>query len=289
MSENLDFIREIVDTDVKNAPLKAFDVTDVPDIGYRDISHCQASETVYDVDALALGETAAQDVKNVKSRFRQAKSSNSYLLPIYQDFYDSYQEATAAGLAPGRIHNVLEYCPPNHPDCEASWFSDGGNQLCYTARGDEDSRQRLVEYCAAKICNSLEIWPRASAPLMNKVTITIEDYTTHCNCNTCAQQMKVDDNSRCGAIIRFCNDVREIVDDLNSDCRDVIVRVQQQPTVTNGEICDNNINVYVIVELLAEVIGETKIKVSIFDQYDPCDPYEEEDFENQINEDFIRE
>lgn len=83
--------------------------------------------------------------------------------------------------------------------------------------------------------------------------------------------------------------VREIVDDLNSDCRDVIVRVQQQPTVTNGEICDNNINVDVIVELLAEVIGETKIKVSIFDQYDPCDPYEEEDFENQINEDFIRQ
>ena len=213
---NYDFIYRNcieIDKDVKNAPLKAFDVTDVPDIGFRDISHCQSSETVYDVDALALGETAGQDVKNVKYRFRQAHSSNSYLLPIYQDFYSSYAEATAAGLAPGRIHNVLEFCPPNHPDCEAEWFSDGGNQLCYTARGDEDSRQRLVEYCAAKICNSLEIWPRASAPLMNKVTITIEDYTTHCNCNTCAQQMREDDNSRCGAIIRFCNDVRSIVDD----------------------------------------------------------------------------
>ena len=83
--------------------------------------------------------------------------------------------------------------------------------------------------------------------------------------------------------------IREIVQDLNSDCRDVIVRVAQQPTVTNGAICDNLINVDIIIELLAEVIGETKIKVSIFDQFDPCDPYEEEDFENQINEDFINQ
>lgn len=83
--------------------------------------------------------------------------------------------------------------------------------------------------------------------------------------------------------------IREIVDDVCNDGRDVIVRVLQQPTVTNGEICDNLINVELIIELLAEVIGETKIKVTIFDQFDPCDPYEQEDFENQINEDFINQ
>lgn len=48
---------------------------------------------------------------------------------------------------------------------------------------------------------------------MNLVTLTIEDFTTHCNCNPCATQMKQDANSRCGAIIRFCNDVRAQVDE----------------------------------------------------------------------------
>lgn len=89
--------------------------------------------------------------------------------------------------------------------------------------------------------------------------------------------------------------IRKIVDDINSDCRDIIVRALQQPTVVNAQICDandtNNINIEILLELLAEVIGETKIKVNVLEQYDPCgqydDPYEEEDFENQINEDFI--
>ena len=202
-----------IDTDVKNAPLKNFDVTDIPDIGYRDVSHATGSSTVYDVDAKALGETAGTDIKNINYRYRQVTSANDYLLPIYQDFYDSYSEASASGKPSARIHNVLEYCPPDHPDCEANWFSDGGNQLCYTARGDEASLIRMKEYCARKICNSLYMFPRERSPLMNKVTLTIEDYTTHCNCTTCAQQMKEDANSRCGAIIRFCNDVRALVDE----------------------------------------------------------------------------
>ena len=202
-----------IDTDVKNAPLKAFDVTDVPDIGFRNISNTTTNNTVYDVDAKALGETVATDIKNIKPRFRTVSTQNDYLLPIYTEFFESYAEASASGKPSGRIHNVLEYCPPEHPDCEANWFSDGGNQLCYNARGDEESLIRMKDYCARKICNSLKIFPRDRSPFMNKVTLTIEDYTTHCNCNTCATQMKEDANSRCGAIIRFCNDVRKLVDD----------------------------------------------------------------------------
>ena len=205
-----------IDTNVKNLPLKAFDVTDIPDIGFRDISTGEigsGNDLTFEVDTKALGDTAAQDVKNRRYRFRTSENTNNYLLPIYQDFYDSYAEASASGKPSGRIHNVLEYCPPDHPDCEAEWFSDGGNQLCYTARGNEESLIRMKDYCARKIINSLEIFPKATAPLMNYVTLTIEDYTTHCNCTTCTDQMKQDANSRCGAIIRFCNDVRAIVDE----------------------------------------------------------------------------
>ena len=202
-----------IDTDVKNVPLKAFDVTNIPDIGYRTVSTGGGHAAASDIDNMALGATAIQDIQNINYRMGEPDNGNDYLLPIYQDFYSSYSEASTSGKPSARIHNVLEFCPPDHPDCEAAWFSDGGNQLCYTARGDEESRARMVDYCARKICNSLYIFPRATSPFMNKVTLTIEDYTTHCNCTTCAQQMIADDNSRCGAIIRFCNDVRAQVDE----------------------------------------------------------------------------
>lgn len=82
---------------------------------------------------------------------------------------------------------------------------------------------------------------------------------------------------------------RQIVDDLNTDCREVIVRTLQQPTCTNATISESVINVDVVIELVAEIIGETKVKVAILNQIDPCDPYEVEDFENEINEDFLNE
>lgn len=202
-----------IDTNVKNLPLKDFDVTDIPDIGYRTVSTGGGKAAASAIDNMALGETAIQDVANANYRMREPNNGNDYLLPIYQDFYSSYHEASTSGKSNARIHNVMEYCPPDHPDCEPEWFSDGGNQLCYNARGDEESLKRMKDYCARKICNSLEIFPRESSPFMNKVTLTIEDYTTHCNCTTCAQQMVEDDGSRCGAIIRFCNDVRAQVDE----------------------------------------------------------------------------
>ena len=203
-----------IDTGVKNLPLKAFDVTNIPDIGYRSVSTGGGIPAASAIDNMALGETAIQDIANVNYRMGEPDNGNDYLLPIYQDFYSSYSEASTSGKPSARIHNVMEYCPPDHPDCEPIWFSDSGNhQLCYNARGDEDSLKRMKDYCARKICNSLEIFPRASAPFMNKVTLTIEDYTDHCNCTVCAQQMIADDNSRCGAIIRFCNDVRAQVDE----------------------------------------------------------------------------
>lgn len=82
--------------------------------------------------------------------------------------------------------------------------------------------------------------------------------------------------------------VREIIcDNISSQC-DVIARVLQQPTCTNARITDDGIEIEVIFEVLVEVIGETKMMVTVFncnnETYDTID-----DFENEINEDFIVE
>ena len=79
---------------------------------------------------------------------------------------------------------------------------------------------------------------------------------------------------------------RQIVDDIDKECRDVIVRMIQKPTCTNAEINENGVCVEVVIEMLAEIIGETKMIISVFS----CDEVKDDfidDFENEINEDFL--
>ena len=80
---------------------------------------------------------------------------------------------------------------------------------------------------------------------------------------------------------------REIAQDINKECRDILIHAVSEPTVTNAIINEDNICVDICFELLVEVIGEAKIKVQILDQVDYCDF--DDDFENEIDENFIHE
>lgn len=82
--------------------------------------------------------------------------------------------------------------------------------------------------------------------------------------------------------------VREVISESLDDNNDVIARVLQQPTCVNAKIVDDGIDVEVIFEILAEVIGETKMMVTVFNY---ANTYEtiDDDFEGDINEDFIND
>ena len=92
----------------------------------------------------------------------------------------------------------------------------------------------------------------------------------------------------CKEVVKYNEDIktRQIIDDVDEDCRDVIVRVVQQPTCTDAVINDNSINVCVIIEVIAEVIGETTMIVNVYPREEIKEEYVE-DFENEINEDFL--
>lgn len=79
---------------------------------------------------------------------------------------------------------------------------------------------------------------------------------------------------------------RQIVDDIDKDSRDVIVKTIQKPTCVNAEITDSGVCVHVIVEMIAEIIGETKMIVTVFSKDEIKEDFTE-DFENEINEDFL--
>lgn len=84
---------------------------------------------------------------------------------------------------------------------------------------------------------------------------------------------------------------RQIVKDVSDDSRDVIVRILQQPTCTNASINDNLIEVEIVLEVLAEIIGETKMMVTVFANNSVMDNQDiiDDNFENEINENFIDE
>ena len=82
--------------------------------------------------------------------------------------------------------------------------------------------------------------------------------------------------------------VRDLIcNNIISDHCDVTARIIQQPTCTNARICENGIEVDVVFEVIVEVIGETKMVVTVFE---PCDNFEAcDDFESEINEDFLNQ
>lgn len=80
--------------------------------------------------------------------------------------------------------------------------------------------------------------------------------------------------------------IKQKIKDLNNECRDVIVRMLQQPTCTNACIQDEKIVVDIILEVIAEVIGEAKMVVAVLSPVDNCEPIDD-DFENEINENFM--
>lgn len=193
-----------IDTEVFNLKLKNFDVTDVPDILRRDISHGNGYK--YDAakltDYKAYGDTASQEVYMRLSRYKDFTDYQRVLLPIFEKFDDK----TSASMG---FHNVMEYCPRNQS--EKKWISDAGDQLCYTAHGDAESLQRMKEHCAKKIENTLKFYPVADFPYGNAVSLTMEDNGDHCTCSQCNAETAKDGQTRNGAVIRFINDVMDLV------------------------------------------------------------------------------
>ena len=103
-----------------------------------------------------------------------------------------------------------------------------------------------------------------------------------------------DNNTKTDVARSTCNyigsvRVKEIISDNIGGTCDVIARILQQPTCTNAKITDDGIEVDVVFEVLVEVIGETKMMVTVFNCNENIDIDPIDDFENEINEDFLND
>lgn len=81
-------------------------------------------------------------------------------------------------------------------------------------------------------------------------------------------------------------ETRTIVKDYLENSDDILARIIQHPTVTNAKILDEFIEVDITFEIVAEIIGETKMKVTVFKE---VENWEEEidTLDMELNEDFL--
>ena len=87
----------------------------------------------------------------------------------------------------------------------------------------------------------------------------------------------------------------KIKEDGDIKTSEIIVRSLSQPSVTDVSIDGNNINLTVHKEMGAEIVGDTKVKVSVeddFDEYEELDDPDEideyvEKIDTEVNEDYI--
>ena len=142
---------------VKDVPLYDFDIADNPDFETR------------------IGPWG--------SVYRVAQATNASRMRFTLQHADVYVGAT-------RYHNTLEYLPPETYMAENSeWYAQYSenpvknvnvHQLCYTAHGNEEKYNAMVDAMAAACIEELKV--NTTLPVM---TITQEDNREFCTCDAC--------------------------------------------------------------------------------------------------------
>lgn len=83
-------------------------------------------------------------------------------------------------------------------------------------------------------------------------------------------------------------ETKQIVKDYLENSDDVLARIIQHPTCTNARIYDGAVEVDITFEIMAEIIGETKMKVTVFKENESWEE-EIDTIDMDLNENFITE
>ena len=162
--------------------LPDMDIVERPDFGYRVQGNNIPSETRYN-----MGFINNQDI----------------LIPV----------TTSVSNHNGYFHNSLNYFDSTETNLNSTllaqhpgWFSTGGAELCYTARGDETELALMVDHVVERMKQAVENYPD-----LNVVTFTIQDNYDTCKCEACKELMDTYKTAAAGNI-RFVNKVADKID-----------------------------------------------------------------------------
>ena len=156
-----------INKDVNNLFLEKYDVIDAPDIEFR-MPSCQ---------------------------FANGVSLRRYRLTVDDPFM-------SVGT---KWHNTFNYLPKSkYQESHPEWYSDDGTQLCYTAHGDANSLNLMINTVTDTIKETM-----IANPTKTVISFSIQDSNTFCSCEHCKESKAHYNGSNAAVIVKFLNKVSD--------------------------------------------------------------------------------
>ena len=166
----------VLDKNVTDLKLMNYDVTDIPDFEYR---------------IQSTGWIRYNDQNRKRMKWT---NDSDWIIPVNGNNW----------------HNTFDYLPPEtYKVSNSEWYSEPrGDQLCYTAHGDEESRAEMIDIISAKV---IELFSMETYKDYNHISISIQDNQNCCICDTCAAA-KQKYGADSAVMVMFLNDIAKVVD-----------------------------------------------------------------------------
>ena len=193
---------------VTEAKLKNYDVTDIPDFKTRahssDVTMYNSKDYDENMYAWRLGYRGKDATRGM------------YYMRVHEVTGDPTSASSASTNARRWFPEKIYKDPDNNPEnYHPKWFStNGGEQLCFSAHGDPEEYELMVQTAFEKVKWTLEYYTPARAPEQNIMTLTHEDNMQYCTCSKCFEISSYYGGSQAAVQILFMNDLAERVDAL---------------------------------------------------------------------------
>ena len=181
-----------LDKNVKDLCLYDYNVVDVPDMAYR-----QRRGLLY--------PTANQN-QMFGYRMRTMDDLIDLFLPIY--------EGDTTRSASNRNHNSFFYFPKKqYEQSNPKFYSPKGDQLCFTANGDDQELEKMIQIAAKKIEDSLTWNPYKQYPSYTTAFLGMNDVADLCDCDACAKIKDEHNGAIVSTVILFMKRVGKLVNE----------------------------------------------------------------------------
>ncbi len=199
-----------LDTGITELKLKDFNVWDIPDIDGRPT---HGSDENQNLSYLRWYEAAAGlTIGDISNRLYRSRSEDAAVGMSSFTTFGDYSSSSAF------MHNTSELVNPKSEGVDAKhWFSDAGDQLCYTAHGDEVAYNKLVEYICEKFAMSMKYFNVNDYPTRCYLGLMQEDNLAFCNCASCLAFNDANNGAVSAGMVRLCNDVITMIREWQED------------------------------------------------------------------------
>ena len=103
-------------------------------------------------------------------------------------------------------HNSFDWLPKStYQSAHPKWYSSAGEQICYTAHGDEEEYLQMVQTVSSRMVEKL-----ATNKTVGAICFSIQDNHDICNCDACSADFSKY-GAYSGSVVKFMNDVDDIV------------------------------------------------------------------------------